>query len=466
MAQGILDAGAVAMKLDHIYVRGFRSLRDVRLEFGPRNVLIGANGSGKSNFLSLFDLLGALRAGRLRQYSARSGGADSLLWFGSKRTDGIRIEISFNGGTNGYEIDLAPGTADQLVPVAERCWFWDRAKHPERPFDIGLVGDGAEAGISGALHSERVVKYVQTWLDGIRSYHFHDTSESSPMRKLSDVRDTASLRPDGSNLAAYLRLLRSKHEGPYALIRNVVRQAAPFFDDFDVEPDRENGEKILLEWRQVSSDHYFTASSLSDGTLRFMALATLLLQPVALRPSVIVLDEPELGLHPSAVTLLAGMVKAASVHTQVLIATQSSLLLDHFEPADVLVTECPDDETQLRRLDPGPLESWLEEYSLGQLWEKNHFGGAPRCPRLDSSRSWRGRPKSRSSTRSSDPTWRGVGSTPSRRGFSETHARGVAAGGSDRSAGGIVEAVGRDHEPLVSGPRHRTAESRGSGPSP
>ena len=156
-----------------------------------------------------------------------------------------------------------------------------------------------------------------------------------------------------------------------------MQRVAPFFDDFRLEPLQLKPDDIKLEWRHKRSDQYFDASSLSDGTLRFIALATLFLQPEEFRPSVILVDEPELGLHPYAIEMLAALIRQASVTTQVIVSTQSSLLLDHFEPEDVLVANRVDDGTQITRLESPHLTKWLEDYSLGQLWEKNEFGGRP-----------------------------------------------------------------------------------------
>jgi predicted ATPase len=186
------------------------------------------------------------------------------------------------------------------------------------------------------------------------------------------------LRCDASNLPALLFLLKERHRAEYDLIHGTIQRIAPFFDDFQLEPRKLRPDTIKLEWRHKRSDQYFDASSLSDGTLRFIALATLFLQPAELRPSVILVDEPELGLHPAAITLLASLIRQAWAETQVIISTQSSQLLDHFEPEDVLVADLVDGATTLTRLDSGQLASWLEEYSLGQLWEKNEFGGRPR----------------------------------------------------------------------------------------
>lgn len=197
------------------------------------------------------------------------------------------------------------------------------------------------------------------------------------MRKTAKVDDNHFLRPDGSNLPAFLYFLRERHESSYSLIVRAVQRVTPFFDDFLLDPTELNRDYIKLEWRHKKSEQYFDASSLSDGTLRFIALATLFLQPEQYRPSVILIDEPELGLHPYAIEMLAALVRQASVSTQVIMSTQSSLLLDHFQPEDVLVADRVDGGTRLTRLESAQLEKWLEVYSLGQLWEKNELGGRP-----------------------------------------------------------------------------------------
>ena len=197
------------------------------------------------------------------------------------------------------------------------------------------------------------------------------------MKKTASLNDNRFLRPDGSNLAAFLYFLREKHSEAYGLIRGTVQRVAPFFDDFQLEPAQLKPDSIILEWRHKNSDAYFDATALSDGTLRFIALATLLLQPEIYRPSVILVDEPELGLHPYAITMLASLIKQASTKTQVIVGTQSPFLLDHFRPEDVLVANRVEGGTELTRLESCKLSTWLEDYSLGQLWEKNEIGGRP-----------------------------------------------------------------------------------------
>jgi len=365
-------------ELESISVKGFKSIAAVEnLPLSAINVVIGPNGSGKSNFIGVFSFLHAIREGHLQDYVVNAGGADKVLHFGSKVTPKLHIRIVFRDGRNQYELELQPTATDELVPAYERIYFWNKNDHPQGPpYEKNLVRVGKEAGISTPIQSG-IPKYVRDHLDHWRLYHFHDTSSTSPMKKTADINDNRYLRPDGSNLSAFLYYLRAKHEASYSLIRRTVQRVAPFFDDFLLEPQKLNPEKIRLEWRHRNSEAYFDASSLSDGTLRFIALATLFLQPEAYRPSVILVDEPELGLHPYAITMLASLVKQASVKTQVILSTQSPLLLDHFEPEDVLVADLVDGSTQFKRLDSAKLANWLEDYSLGQLWEKNHFGGRP-----------------------------------------------------------------------------------------
>ncbi len=373
-------------KVDSITIEGFKSIGKVEgLHLGPTNVLIGPNGSGKSNLVEAFSLLQTIRAGNLQSYVTRSGGADRILHFGAKRTEALVVRISFEtdetGVFNEYKIMLASTQDDRLYPTSEAVYFWDKNKYSQ-PLERSISGKGFEAAISdvAGIPAERarwISQYVSRHLDQWCAYHFHDTSVNSPMKKNANMNDNRYLRPDGSNLPAFLYYLNRKYEPIYRMIRNTIRLVAPFFDDFLLLPQALNEDRIRLEWKHIGSDDYFDASSLSDGSLRFIALATLLLQPPDHRPSVILLDEPELGLHPYAITLLASLIRQASVDTQVVLATQSPILLDHFDPEDVLVTERLNGRTEFVRLDSEKLRVWLEDYSLGQLWEKNEFGGRP-----------------------------------------------------------------------------------------
>ena len=343
-------------RLESIAIRGFRSFgKEVEVRLRPLNVLIGANGAGKSNFLEAFSLLRALSKKPIENYVDKVGGADRLLHFGSRTTKEIRIRVTFDD-IDGYTLKFHSGENDRLFPENDEFLAIGMPRYPD-------MGDKVR-GTASRFHS---------W----RKYHFLDTSVDSPMKKTCNVDDNRNLRWNGSNLSAFLYLLREKYETEYHAIRSAVQQVTPFFDDFVLEPRALNRETILLEWRHKGSDSYFNADALSDGTLRFMALATLLLQPKALLPDIVLLDEPELGLHPYAIAMLAAMVRATSCETQVLLATQSPILIDHFEPEDVLVADRVDGQTDIKPLNPEELSTWLEDYSLGQLWEKNHFGGRP-----------------------------------------------------------------------------------------
>ena len=333
--------------LKSIAIAGFKSFgAKVEVPLRSLNILIGANGSGKSNFLNVLSFLQAYSLDRIDIHVAQAGGADRILHFGSRQTKDARLTVDFFDGYH-FTLILIPTVSDRLA--------------------IKL----AKAHVS----SGRMVEWGQ--LNSWKLYHFHDTGFHSPMKKTAKLHDNRFLRQDGSNLASFLYLLRERHEASYGLIRNTIRQVAPFFDDFVLEPTALNPDTIRLEWRHRVSDAQFDASSLSDGTLRFMALAALLLQPKERRPAVVLLDEPELGLHPLAITVLASMLRFASRETQIVLATQSPTLLDHFEPEDVLVAERVDGQTRLNRLEAEELQVWLEDYSLGQLWEKNELGGRP-----------------------------------------------------------------------------------------
>lgn len=330
------------MKLDTITIKGFKSISHLeKISIRQINVVIGPNGSGKSNFIGAFSLLNMICEGRLQEYVAKAGGADKILHFGSKVTQSIEFHLSFNEQANEYEINLESTHSDELFSQTE------------------------------------ISPHIKEYLQACHIYHFHDTSTLSPMKKTADINDNHFLRPDASNLSSFLYFLKKKHPESYGRIRSTIQLVTPFFDDFSLEPMKLNMNKIQLEWKHKNSDKYFDGSSLSDGTLRFMALATLFLQPEQYRSSVVLVDEPELGLHPYAITLLASIMKMASETTQIIVSTQSPLLLDYFTPEDVLVANRVDDATQFTRLNSQELESWLDEFSLGQLWEKNELGGRP-----------------------------------------------------------------------------------------
>jgi predicted ATPase len=371
--------------LDSIEVEGYKSIRSATIDLGAVNVLIGANGTGKSNLVGLFGLLADLADRRLQLHIARQGGADAILHFGRKKTSALRISLRF--GLHGYEAVLVPVAGDALVFERESDLAW-----PSTPMAVpGPVpgyrpiihqylspGGSKETAASDARPGAEDfgARPSITSMRGWRPFHFHDTGPSAPAKQKHKIDDNRTLLSDGDNLAPFLFALRTIAPGAYRRIVDVVRSIAPFFDDFVLEPDAVNPGVIQLGWRHTSDDALFTADSLSDGTLRFICLATLLLQPSL--PSLIVIDEPELGLHPFAIAQLAALVRAAATRTQVILATQSVTLLDQFDAGEVIVAERDHGESSFRRLDESALVEWKQEYSLGELWLKNVLGGRPR----------------------------------------------------------------------------------------
>ncbi len=362
-------------KLDRMRVAGFKSIRDQEIELGALNVLIGANGAGKSNLIKVFDLLHQIIHQNLQLAVGRAGGSDQFLHFGRKQTEEIVLHFDFE--PNAYRCVLLPTEDDELIFADETVSFHVKEQYSE-PYDEFLGSGHSEtamldpsAGEARTRIADHVIHAFRSW----KIYHFHDTSPSAKVKQKGDLGDNVALRPDAGNLAAFLYRLRETQRDTYRNIVDAVRMVAPFFDDFDLRPDRLNPEKIRLEWRERGSDSYFNAAALSDGTLRFISLATLLLQHEL--PTTVLLDEPELGLHPYAITMLAELLGAASERTQVLVSTQSVTLVNQLSPEDVIVVDRPEGESTFRRLSSEDIASWLKGYSLGELWEKNVLGGRP-----------------------------------------------------------------------------------------
>lgn len=358
-------------QLTRIRVEGFKSIESADIELNMVNVLIGSNGSGKTNFISVLSLLQALIAGDLQNYVARKGGPDSFLYWGRKRTEKMSVEFYF--GNNGYRFSLIP-TANNQFMIADEAFYWNIIGWNKLP----LAGTMESSWKSGT--GTHIDEYVQPLLENQnwRVYHFHDTSDSAYVKQLQGINDNIELADDARNLAAFLYRLRETVPAAYQRIVKTVQMAAPYFNDFVLRPNPLNPEKISLEWKADGSDVPFIAAQLSDGTLRFICLATLLLQPVELQPETILIDEPELGLHPYAIQLLAAMIKKAAKERQIIVSTQSVELLNEFQAEDVLVVEHKYKSTTFKRVDEEKLAVWLEDdYTLGDLWKHNLLGGRP-----------------------------------------------------------------------------------------
>jgi predicted ATPase len=365
-------------RLSSIRIAGWKSIRDMDpgLELGPLNVLIGANGSGKSNLVSFFKLLHEVEAEHLQTYIGQSGGADSVLHFGSKVTSRINTDLEFetDAGRIQYALGLLHGAPDALWIEGEQ--IVPQSSGPPT-ITVGVGGRRESHLRQWAAQCDQNAKIINDLLRRFRVFHFHDTSQSAKIRQESYIEANQGLYSDGGNLAAMLYLYQQTKPMVYRRIVSTVRKVMPMLDDFVLEPQRLNPRYILLNWKQKGSDYVLGPHQLSDGSLRAMALITLFLQPTEDLPPLIVIDEPELGLHPHAIVIIAGLIRAASLTSQVLLMTQSTTFLDHFEPGEIIVVDSRDGRSLFRHLNTRELRYWLKDYSVGQLWEMNVLGGGP-----------------------------------------------------------------------------------------
>ncbi len=371
----------MARHLDAIFIEGFKSIRslpsavtvDSAREFALRNVnlLIGANGAGKSNFILFFRMLRAMAEEGLARFVTEHGGQDSFFYGGPKETPEINARLRF--GEDQYSLSLAPTASEKLMIATESVVHasgeWRSAGgHVESR--LKTLRNAMPSGTFDPMAS--IHEAISSWT----AYHFHDTALTAGMRREQSAWNYRELAPDASNIASFLLRLREKCPDDYMVIMETVRLVAPFLDDFLLEPDERGDDRIVrLEWRQKGSSFIFQPWQLSDGTLRFVCLAAALLQPNP--PSIIIIDEPELGLHPFALDVLAGTIRDAADRAQIIVSTQSAQLLNHFEPEEIVVVDREKGSSRFRRLDADALSMWMGEYSLGELWQKNIFDGGP-----------------------------------------------------------------------------------------
>lgn len=357
------------MKIDEITIENYKSIKEIdKLKLTNLNILIGANGAGKSNFISFFKMLNYLIEKKFQEYVMGQAGADNILHFGSKVSSEIYAKVDF--GTNKYALNLKPDSEDNLFIAEEHTYFHN---------SHSIIGSAKrETNLfnnrGGQYTRKGVADYIIDALESWKVYHFHDTSSTALVKKTWDVDDNYRLRYDASNLASFLYRLGNDYPEDFMMIEETIKLVAPYFDKFVLKPDDKNN-SIRLAWHEKGSDKLFNANHFSDGTLRMICLTTLLLQPNA--PDTIIIDEPELGLHPYAITVLASLMKSFAIEKQLIVSTQSITLINHFKEDDIIITDKNNGSSVFRRLNDNELKDWIEEYSLGEIWEKNLIGGRP-----------------------------------------------------------------------------------------
>ncbi len=360
-------------RLSKLTIKGYKSIQSLEnFELTNLNILLGANGAGKSNFISVFKLLANMYAQNLQLYVQKNGGADALLHYGRKKTQELKMKFYFQN--NGYFFDFIPTVDNRLIFKEENIFHISEHLIPPVTYmeSLTTIGQGnSESKMHNAVPAVYAIDAIESW----RVYHFHDTSDTALVKQIHSTSDNLRLKTDAANLAAFLWLLKQKHSDSYHQIVRTIQLVAPFFSDF---VNRENGGYIQLEWFEKGNlDTPFKAHVLSDGTLRFMCLATLLLQPFHLMNDTILIDEPELGLHPYALQVLADLIKRAAEQKQLIISTQSVELINYFSANDIIVVDRVNDTSTFKRLDEENLKDWLEDYTLGDLWKQNIIGGRP-----------------------------------------------------------------------------------------
>jgi predicted ATPase len=368
--------------LSSITIEGFRSIQSATVELRALNVFVGANGAGKSNLITFLQMINFALSRGFQVFVQDHGPASALLHFGPKVTPVMKGSLEFRSqiGPYEYRFNLAHAAGDSLVFTHEEAQFHleadDRA---QPPVPLG-PGGHRESGLAELWADNNSTSFfVKDFLSRCQVFQFHDTSLRSWIRQTAKVENSTFLHADGGNLPAFLFDLRQKTPESYTEIVRTLRLVLPWFDDFVLQPaGNPKSPDILLRWRMTGRpDYELGPGQLSDGSLRIMALVTLLLQPGDRRPRLIVIDEPELGLHPAAETIIAGLIKAVATTCQVIISTQSATLLDHFTAKDVVVVENENGRSSFVRQSPDHLKAWLDRYTMGQVWQKDLIGGRP-----------------------------------------------------------------------------------------
>lgn len=388
-------------KLSHLHVTGFRSFLDQEIELRNLNVLIGSNGSGKSSLLDLFEILSRAGQQQLNNAIAERGGIDAVLtWdkptalfvlmrfaptgFFIEETHGVDFELLATKQGIGYRIVREIVTKLPALRVLEMTDGRGTAQN------MLTGGSGLQSPPNGGeltlaqirdAQSYPTPDKVRRYLSNIAVYRGFDTYTGAPIRDAAFIgTQYADLPPTrlmdgGDNLTSVLYLMKNdpKYQDAFEEYESALRRAFPAFQELRFPPAGGQG-KTILSWKVSTTKRLVEASVLSDGMLRFMCLLAALYDPEP--PSLLCIDEPEAGLHPQLLRLLASVIRGASERIQIIITTHSADLLSYLKtPEAVMVVESKNGISELQRLDEERLKGWLEEYTLGELWEQGELGG-------------------------------------------------------------------------------------------
>lgn len=349
--------------LSRVIIDGYKSIQHTDVELRPINILIGSNGVGKTNFISFFKLINIIYEQHLHNYTMQNS-AERLFHYGLKQTSELKGYLAF--GDNAYEVRLQARDNGSLFIAEERSYYQSSS------FNVSNIDESQIKNSSNYRD-----RWLRDYLQSYKIFHFHDTSKGAPLRSSANINDNRYLKTDGSNLPAFLFMLQEKYPKTLRRIELTIRSVMPYFGNFSLAPSLLDESQINLQWSDIeNNEKYFDANDLSDGSIRFIALATLLLQPTL--PKVIIIDEPELGLHPTAIVKLAGMIKSvASRGCQIIVSTQSVNLINNFDAEDIITVDRKDKQSTFNRLNNDTLQHWLNDYSLGELWTKSIINGQP-----------------------------------------------------------------------------------------
>jgi predicted ATPase len=381
----------------NIKLSNFRSFRDLDLALGNLNVLIGRNGSGKSNFLSLFDLLGKAARGNLNGFIRQQVGTfDDLRHYHTVNNDIIFWEIEFSSEHHGalyYRAELgarAPAGYTVLLERLERSpneGYENRYKFLEvyngrvKILKTYARGDQEEQAatfenatqeliLPQLLNETRYPAQVEAhrYLRDLHVFQGFGDSELETVRgaQLLDVVDPLRLNPDGSNLISVLNALMqdARYDDVLAQLYDVLRTVFPDFKQFDLPTA--GGGRATLAYRSQDLRRSISAHLMSDGQLRFLGLLMLLMLPNP--PGLIAIDEPEIGMHPKMIDVFAEILREAAERTQVIVATHSPQLLDRLPPESMLIVEREEGASTITRLNVDEVSPWLDDYAPGYLW--------------------------------------------------------------------------------------------------